>query len=118
MERQTLARFRWVTLIGGAALFASMACFVAPFHYPGPMAVLIGTVFLGARGFCAHRELLSSGQEVEEVGICRWLRTRDWSAVVYCAAVGGVTAITLYCLSRIAARVTAPIMAGLGHNPL
>lgn len=118
MERQTLARFRWVILIGGGTVFAGMAWFLVPFHYPGPLAVFIGTVFVSTKGFCANRELRRSGLEVDDIGICRWLRTRDWSAVIYCAAFGGITAITLYCLSRIAVRVTAPIMTGLEqHSP-
>jgi hypothetical protein len=42
MEHQTLVRFRWAILGGGVSLFLSMAHFVAPFHYPVPVAVLIG----------------------------------------------------------------------------
>ena len=51
MDRQTLAQFRWVVLLGGATLFLGMAYFVVPFHYPGPLAVLIGTGIVATRGF-------------------------------------------------------------------
>ncbi len=117
MDGQTLSQLRWVVLGGGITLFLCMACFAVPFHHPGPLAVLIGTAILAARGFRTHRELGTSGQATG-IGVSEWVRSRDWSALVYCAAVGGITAVTLYCLSRILARVTAPIMSGLGHHPL
>ena len=81
MDRQTLARFRWVVLLGGATLFLGMAYFVVPFHCPGPLAVLIGT---GNRplpgGFAQNRYLLISGQAMTSFGISEWLRSRDWSS--------------------------------------
>ncbi len=117
MDRQSLSRFRWVVLGGGTGLFLCMACFVVPFHYPGPLAVLTGTAILATRGFSANRDPQISAQATGS-GVGEWLRSRDWNALVYCAAVGGITAVTLYCMSRIVARVTASIMSGLGHHSL
>ena len=118
MDRQMLCQFRWVVLLGGATLFLGMAYFVVPFHCPGPLAVLIGTGIVATRGFRANRYLRISGQAMTGFGIGEWLRSRDGSSLVYCAVVGGFTAIALYCMSGVVARVTAPIMAGLGHYPL
>jgi len=114
MDPQSLLRFRWGVLGAGTTLFLCMAC-VVPFHYPRPLAVLMGTASVAIRDFRAPGEL---GISATGMGIEEWVRSRDWSALVYCAAVGGITAVTLYCMSRILARVTAPIMSRFGHHPL
>ena len=103
MEHQTLVRFRWAMLGGGVS--------------PVPMTVLIGTAIVAFRGFVANQDLWVSDQHMTGAGIGEWMRSRDWNAFVHCAAVGGITAVMLYCLNRIVARITAPITAGLGPSP-
>ena len=102
MNHQTVSQFRWMVLGCGATVFLCMACFDVPFHCPGPLAVLTGTAIVATTGFRAHRELGISGQTTG-MGIGVWLRSRDWYALVHCAAAGGITAVILYCMSRIVA---------------
>ena len=91
--------------------------FRRPVSLPGTSGRIDRPAIIAFRGFAASQDLRISDQHTTGAGIGEWMRSRDWNALVHCAAVGGITAVALYCLNRIVARITAPITAGLGPSP-
>jgi hypothetical protein len=91
MDSQMLSQLGWFILGEGSLRpFATLVC-----------AAIVATRVLGA----GRTPLFSDA--VADSGVGAWLRSRDWNALVHCAATGGITAATLYCVNRIVARVAA-----------
>ena len=65
-------------------------------------------------GVDGRRRIANTGRGT---GAHTWLRSPDWNALACVAWVGGITAVSLYCVNRIIARVAAPFVAEVRARP-